>query len=115
MLRNLFRIILLSAACCCFWSCGTVLAAEITDQELTQLEVNLNQLEANNKKSQEELQTLRRELTILTVRSENQQKSLQTANESLKQYEKEMKAELNKTKLQRTLAYGLAIYLLLKK
>ena len=115
MLKKLFNIILLSALCCCFWSCGSVLAAEITEQELSQLEINLNQLEVNNRKSQEEVKMLKRELTVLTVKSENQQKSLQTANESLKQYEKEMKAKLNRTKMQRNLAYGLVIYLLIQK
>lgn len=116
MLRKLFNIILLSALCCCFWSCGSVCSAmEITEQELSQLEINLNQLESNNRKSQEEVKMLKRELTVLTVQSENQQKSLQTANESLQKYEKEMKVKLNRTKLQRNLAYGLAIYLLIKK
>ena len=91
------------------------MAMEITEQELSQLEVNLNQLEVNNKKSQEEVKKLKRELTVLTVQSENQQKSLQIANESLRKYEKEMKAKLRKTKFERNLVLCALVYVTIKK
>lgn len=105
----------LSAFLLAFCVAGSCSAMEITEQELTQLEVNLNQLEANNKKSQEELQTLKRELTVLTVQSENQQRLLETANESLQKYEKDMKAKLKRSKTERNIAICLAIFLLIKK
>ncbi|MEE3479495.1 MAG: hypothetical protein VZQ81_05690 [Succiniclasticum sp.] len=129
---------------CAVWSCllallllfpaGTSLASEmyrITEQELTQLEINLTQLEQLSQTQQAELARLREALTkseAELARLKNQlstssaqlttaQQSLQTANLLLQQYAQEEKRTRLRIKAQRNaweaaaglLVIGLAI------
>ncbi len=110
----LLSLLLFSLALPCY-------GMEITETELTQLENNLNRLEIINQKSQAELKTLNNELTIaksqlstLKMESAKQEQLLQIANESLKQYENEMKKKTSRIKTQRNIAYVLCFALLVK-
>lgn len=85
-------------------------AAEITDQELTQLETNLNQLEKINNNNQKQLKELNKQVQNLKMQSVKQETLLQTANESLKQYEKESKIEANRLKWQRNFFIATTVY-----
>lgn len=111
-------------------------AAEITEQEITILETNLTKLETLNNQSQQELVTLKAQLTEsqealakakqqsetlaqqlqdLKNNSDYQEKLLQSVNESLKEYEQEMKAKQNRLEMQRNIAYTIIAFFILKE
>ena len=88
---------------------------QITEQELTQLEQNLARLEQNSKSKQALLQTQSKKLKKLEEllnqslkQNEETQNSLANAEESLKQYEQEMKHKQAVKERQRNLWIALA-------
>ena len=90
---------------------------QISESELTRLEVNLNQLEKNNETKQQllteqktqlteanrQLETVQKELTASKSLNEATQKSLERANQSLKELEKEAKRKIQIKARQRNL------------
>lgn len=90
---------------------------QISKSKLTTLEVNLNQLEKNNETKQQllteqktqlteanqQLETVQKELTASKVLNEATQKSLERANQSLKQFEDEAKRKIRVKTRQRDL------------
>ena len=107
---------------CSFWLlAGSTSQAEemyqISEEELTRLEVNLNQLEKNNEIKQQllteqkaqlteanqQLETVKKELIASKSLNEATQKSLESANQSLKQFEKEAKRKIRVKTRQRDL------------
>ena len=116
--------------------CSAAPVYTMTEQELTRLETNLKKLETINQQSQAELATLKSQLTISTqalneakkesqrlaqqlatlkTNSEKQEALLQIANESLKQYESEMKEKQNNLKLQRNIAYAVIAFFIYRE
>ena len=114
--------LLLFAFCSLLWlSAGSTSQAEemyqISESELTRLEVNLNQLEKNNETKQQllteqktqlteanqQLETVRKELIASKSLNEATQKSLERANQSLKQFEDEAKRKIRVKTRQRNL------------
>lgn len=98
--------------------CGNCFAQEfvITDAELTRLESNLNQLEIINSRSllrlnslEKKLEASEMKLVILRQTSEQQEKLLQIANESLLRYEQENKKKIRRLEMQRTIWTVLAV------
>ena len=92
-------------ACFLWLAAGSTSRAEgmyqISESELTRLEVNLNQLAKNNETKQqllteqmEQLETVQKELTASKSLNEATQKSLERANQSLTELEKEAKRKL---------------------
>ena len=117
-------------------SCSAAPVYTMTEAELAQLETNLKKLETINQQSQAELMTLKIQLTesrealakakqqsemltqqlaTLKTNSEKQEALLQTANESLKQYETEMKEKQNNLKLQRNIAYAVIAFFIYRE
>ena len=105
---------------------------QISETELTQLEMGLNQLEKNNETKQQLLTEQQTQLTeankqLETVKSQlaesknlnaQTQKSLETANQSLRQLEQEAKRKIRVKTRQRNLWIGvsaLALYTYVKK
>ena len=90
---------------------------QISESELTRLEVNLNQLEKNNGTKQQllteqktqlteanqQLETVKKELTASKSLNEATQKSLERANQTLKELEKEAKRKIQIKARQRNL------------
>lgn len=90
---------------------------QISETELTRLEVNLNQLEKNNETKQQllteqqmqlteanqQLETVQKELTASKSLNAQTQKSLESANQSLKQFEDEAKRKIRVKTRQRNL------------
>lgn len=90
---------------------------QISETELTQLEVNLNQLEKNNETKQQllteqktqlteanqQLETVQKELTASKSLNAQTQKSLERVNQSLKQLEDEAKQKIRVKTRQRNL------------
>ena len=90
---------------------------QISESELTRLEVNLNQLEKNNETKQQllteqktqlteanqQLETVKKELIASKNLNEATQKSLLRANQSLKQFEDEAKRKIRVKTRQRNL------------
>ena len=107
--------LLLFAFCSLLWlSAGSTSQAEemyqISESELTRLEVNLNQLEKNNETKQqllteqrEQLETAQKELTASKSLNEATQRSLERANQSLQQLEDEAKRKIRVKTRQRNL------------
>ena len=114
--------LLLFAFCSLLWlAAGTSSQAEemyqISETELTQLEANLNQLEKNNETKQQllteqktqlteanrQLETVQKELIASKSLNEATQKSLERANQSLKQFEDEAKRKIRVKTRQRNL------------
>lgn len=113
--------------CICLLACSLWLAAgstsqaeemyQISEEELTRLEVNLNQLEKNNETKQQllteqktqlteasqQLETVKKELTASKSLNEATQKSLLRANQSLQQFEDEAKRKIRVKTRQRNL------------
>ena len=113
--------------CICWLGCLLWLAAgtssqaeemyQISESELTRLEVNLNQLEKNNETKQQllteqktqlteanqQLETVQKELTASKVLNEATQKSLLRANQSLTELEQEAKRKIRVKTRQRNL------------
>ena len=105
---------------------------QISKSKLTTLEVNLNQLEKNNGTKQQllteqktqlteanqQLETVQKELTASKVLNEATQKSLERANQSLKQFEDEAKRKIRVKTRQRDLWIAISgglLYALAKK
>lgn len=112
---------LLSALLFCAFLPGLQVQAEtmyqISESELTRLEVNLNQLEKNNETKQQllteqktqlteanqQLETVKKELTASKSLNAQTQKSLERVNQSLKQLEDEAKQKIRVKTRQRNL------------
>lgn len=99
----------------CFPPVAYAATYQMTETELTQLEQNLAQLEANSKSKDESLATLKAQLQTaneqLTKLSESQkttQESLMNAEASLNAYEKEMKHKQTVKERQRNLWIAIA-------
>ena len=122
--------LLLFAFCSLPWlSAGSTSQAEemyqISESELTRLEVNLNQLEKNNETKQqllteqrEQLETAQKELTASKSLNEATQRSLERANQSLQQLEDEEKRKIRVKTRQRNLwiaITGCALYAYISK
>lgn len=107
---------------CSLWlAAGSTSQAEemyqISETELTKLEVNLNQLERNNETKQQllteqqmqlteanqQLETVQKELTASKSLNEATQKSLERANQSLTELENEAKRKIRVKTRQRNL------------
>ena len=128
--------------CICLLACFLWLAAgstsqaetmyQISESELTRLEVNLNQLEKNNETKQQllteqktqlteanqQLETVQKELTASKVLNEATQKSLERANQSLIELEDEAKRKIKVKTRQRNLWIAISgglLYALVKK
>lgn len=90
---------------------------QISESELTQLEMNLNQLEKNNETKQQllteqktqlteasqQLDTVKKELIVSKNLNEATQKSLERANQSLTELEKEAKKKIRVKTRQRNM------------
>ena len=114
-------LLLLLALCFLPALCGSSVQAEamyqISEGELTQLETNLNQLAKNNETKQQllteqktqlseanqQLETVKKELIASKSLNEATQKSLERANQSLKQFEDEAKRKIRVKTRQRNL------------
>ena len=129
--------LLLFAFCSLLWlAAGTTSRAEtmyqISESELTRLEANSNQLAKNNETKQQllteqktqlteanqQLETVQKELTASKVLNEATQKSLERANQSLKQFEDEAKRKIRVKTRQRNLWIAISgglLYALVKK
>ena len=108
-------------ACSLWLLAGSTSQAEemyqISESELTRLEANSNQLAKNNETKQQllteqktqlteanrQLETVQKELTASKVLNEATQKSLERANQSLKQFEDEAKRKIRVKTRQRNL------------
>lgn len=105
---------------------------QISGSELTQLEANLNQLEKNNETKQQllteqktqlteanqQLETVKKELTASKSLNEATRKSLERANQSLRQFEDEAKRKIRVKTRQRNLWIAISgglLYALSKK
>lgn len=118
IVKNLWPLLL---ACLLWLASGSGAQAEtmyqISESELTRLEANSNQLEKNNETKQQllteqktqlteanqQLETVQKELTASKVLNEATQKSLERANQSLKQFEDEAKRKIRVKTRQRNL------------
>ena len=115
---------------CLLWgvagtSCQAEAMYQISESELTRLEVNLNQLEKNNETKQQlltkqktQLETARKELTESKKLNAETQKSLESANQSLQQLEDEAKGKIEVKTRQRNLWIAISgglLYALAKK
>ena len=116
--KNLWPLLL---ACSLWLAAGSGTQAEemyqISESELTQLEANLNQLAKNNETKQQllteqktqlteanqQLETVKKELIASKNLNEATQKSLERANQSLKQLEDEAKRKIRVKTRQRDL------------
>lgn len=95
---------------------------QISESELTRLEVNLNQLEKNNETKQQllteqqtqlteasqQLETVKKELTASKSLNEATQRSLERANQSLAELEQEAKRKIRVKTRQRNLWIAIA-------
>ena len=120
------RLCICLLACLLWLAAGTSSQAEtmyqISDSELTQLERNLNQLEKNNETKQQllteqqtqltevnkQLETVKKQLTESKTLNVATQKSLETANQSLKLLEQEAKRKVRVKTRQRNLWIGIS-------
>ena len=118
IVKNLWSLLL---ACSLWLAAGSTSQAEelyqISETELTRLEVNLNQLKKNNETKQnllteqkaqlteanQQLETVKKELTASKSLNDQTQKSLESANRSLKQFEDEAKRKIKVKTRQRNL------------
>ena len=114
MWKSQRKWLFLPLACSLWLAAGSTSQAEtmyqISESELTRLEVNLNQLEKNNETKQqllteqmEQLETAQKELIESKSLNEATQKSLLRANQSLKQFEDEAKRKIRVKTRQRDL------------
>lgn len=123
-------------ACFLWLAAGSTSRAEgmyqISESELTRLEVNLNQLEKNNETNQQllteqktqlteanqQLETVKKELIASKNLNEATQKSLERANQSLQQLEQEARHKVQVKSRQRNLWIAISgglLYALSKK
>lgn len=118
IVKNLWPLLL---ACSLWLASGSTSQAEemyqISETELTQLEANLQTLKSHNETKQQllteqkkqlaeanqQLETVQKELTASKVLNEATQKSLERANQSLKQFEDEAKRKIRVKTRQRNL------------
>lgn len=118
IVKNLWPLLL---ACSLWLAAGSTSRAEemyqISETELTKLEVNLNQLKKNNETKQQllaeqqtqlteasrQLETVKKELTASKNLNEATQNSLQKANQSLEALEREAKRKVQIKTRQRNL------------
>lgn len=116
IVKNLWPLLL---ACLLWLASGSGAQAEtmyqISESELTRLEVNSNQLEKNNETKQQllteqraQLETVQKELTASKVLNEATQKSLLRANQSLTELEQEAKRKIRVKTRQRNLWIAIA-------
>lgn len=129
MWKSQRKWLFLPLACSLWLLAGSTSQAEemyqISESELTRLEVNLNQLEKNNETKQQlltkqktQLETARKELTESKKLNAETQKSLESANQSLQQLEDEAKGKIEVKTRQRNLWIAISgglLYALAKK
>ena len=122
-------LLLLLALCFLPALCGSSVQAEgmyqISESELTRLEVNLNQLEKSNATKQDllteqqaQLEKAQKELTESKKLNAETQKSLESANQSLQELEDEAKKDIETKTRQRNLWIAISgglLYALSKK
>ena len=120
-IKNRSCVLLLLALCFLQALCGSSVQAEamyqMSESELTTLEQDLNQLAKNNETKQQllteqktqlteasqQLETVKKELTASKSLNEATQRSLERANQSLKQFEDEAKRKIRVKTRQRDL------------
>ena len=120
-LKSTIRLFVSAWLLCLLLAAGSTSQAEtmyqISENELTRLEANLNQLEKNNETKQQllteqkaqlteanqQLETVQKELTASKRLNDQTQKSLERANQSLKQLEDEAKRKIRVKTRQRNL------------
>lgn len=120
-LKSTIRLFVSAWLLCLLLACGSTAQAEtmyqISESELTRLEANLNQLAKNNEIKQQllteqktqlteanqQLETVKKELIASKSLNEATQKSLERANQSLKQFEDEAKRKIRVKTRQRDL------------
>ena len=113
-LKSTIRLFVSAWLLCLLLACGSTAHAEtiyqISEEELTTLEQNLNQLAKNNETKQqllteqmEQLETAQKELIASKSLNEATQRSLERANQSLKQFEDETKRKIRVKTRQRDL------------
>ena len=133
IVKNLWPLLL---ACSLWLAAGSTSQAEemyqISESELTTLERDLNQLEKSNASKQDllteqqkqlteanqQLEAARKELTASKSLNEATQRSLEKANQSLTEYEKEARHKVQVKARQRNLwigVAGVAVYLYARK
>ena len=118
---NTKRLCIYLLACSLWLVAGSISQAEemyqISETELTRLEANLNQLAKNNETKQQllteqktqlteanqQLETVKKELIASKSLNEATQRSLERANQSLKQFEDETKRKIRVKERQRDL------------
>lgn len=105
---------------------GTVSAHEITEQELTQLETNLNKLKASNENKQAllnqqkaQLQEAQKQIQESKTLNSQMEKSLESANKYLNEYEKEMNHKMRVKERQlrtwKVISVALAVWVIKEK
>lgn len=120
-LKSTIRLFVSAWLLCLLLVCGSTAQAEtmyqISETELTRLEVNLNQLKKNNETKQQllteqqmqlteanqQLETVQKELTASKSLNKATQKSLERANQSLTELENEAKRKIRVKTRQRNL------------
>lgn len=120
-LKSTIRLFVSAWLLCLLLACGSTAHAEtmyqISEEELTTLEQDLNQLAKNNETKQQllteqktqlseanqQLETVKKELIASKSLNEATQKSLERANQSLKQFEDEAKRKIRVKTRQRNL------------
>lgn len=120
-LKSTIRLFVSAWLLCLLLACGSSVQAEamyqISESELTQLEMNLNQLEKNNETKQQllteqktqlteanqQLEIVKKELIASKNLNEATQKSLERANQSFKKYETEAEHKIRVKTRQRNL------------
>ena len=125
-LKSTIRLFVSAWLFCLLLACGSTAQAEtmyqISESELTRLEANLNQLAKNNEIKQQllteqktqlteanqQLETVKKELTASKVLNEATQKSLERANQSLIELEDEAKRKIRIKTRQRNLWIAIA-------
>lgn len=128
-LKSTIRLFVSAWLLCLLLACGSTAHAEtmyqISEEELTTLEQDLNQLAKNNETKQqllteqrEQLEAVQKELTASKVLNEETKKSLENANAYLTKLEKEEKHKIRVKERQRDLWVAISsglLYALVKK
>lgn len=120
-LKSTIRLFVSAWLLCLLLACGSTAHAEtmyqISEEELTTLEQDLNQLAKNNETKQQllteqqtqlteasqQLETVQKELTASKSLNAQTQKSLESANRSLQKFEDEAKRKIRVKTRQRNL------------
>ena len=128
-LKSTIRLFVSAWLLCLLLACGSTAQAEtmyqISESELTQFEMNLDELEKSNANKQDllteqkkELETARKELTESKKTNAATLKLLESANQSLQELEDEAKKDIETKTRQRNLWIGISgclLYALSKK